>query len=674
MRTKVTLFLLFLNVVLFFFIFHFERDWRTERTALEVRRRVLGPETAAIRSIAVASPRGGVAPFRLEQRSEESWFLTEPMEWPANLQAVHRIISDLQLLENIHSFSVRDVLKNGQSLASYGLNPPRLIVTLTSGGPDVTGAAAVTTTLRIGDTTKADLAAGEQSLYVLSPDGARIHVVGRELADSLAVPLDQLRSDSILTIPVYGVRSLSLLAASPGAPGAAPTPGLRVRLRADREGRWKFEAPIPDARADKDLTELAINGLDALRVKSFVAPPPPGPPPSAAPLLRVTIDGNERHETLFIGQPVDAGGAGTAAGGDREYYAQLEGRPAIFTVLVPGSRMATLSNAQADLRDRHVLDFDVAAVTAIALAAPSAKQPEITLQRLEAPAGGGTSWQIVRSGDGANGPQSADSGAVHALLSQLALLTAKTFYDAPQAADLENWGLNLPEREITLSLAAAPGAAPGAPLVLQIGVPTPRNDNAYARLPNAPSVYAVSPDILRETPVASRDWRDRLLPFLPAGAKITGLQITDLSRKAVLLEWKLDGGIVSSAAGAPAAGTDAAVQDLLRQLPTLRASRFVGDAFAEPVKDEMGESRSWRYRLDADLSLPAGAGGAQARTATLWFTERTSGSGQYAGSAEFNADFAIEQPLVDALFALTYGSRDPGPAPIAPPAVPAAAK
>ncbi len=60
MRTKVTLFLLFLNAALFFFIFRFERDWRTERAALEVRRKVLGPESANLRSINVASapPRG----------------------------------------------------------------------------------------------------------------------------------------------------------------------------------------------------------------------------------------------------------------------------------------------------------------------------------------------------------------------------------------------------------------------------------------------------------------------------------------------------------------------------------------------------------------------------------------------------------------------------------------
>ncbi|MEY3773465.1 MAG: hypothetical protein RLZZ129_245, partial [Verrucomicrobiota bacterium] len=41
MRTKVTLVLVFLNVALFFFIFNFERHWRTERASLEARRRVL---------------------------------------------------------------------------------------------------------------------------------------------------------------------------------------------------------------------------------------------------------------------------------------------------------------------------------------------------------------------------------------------------------------------------------------------------------------------------------------------------------------------------------------------------------------------------------------------------------------------------------------------------------
>ena len=678
MRTKVTLFLLFLNVALFFFIFHFERDWRTERAALEVRRKVLGPESASIRSIAVTAAAGGIAPFRFEQRGEESWFLTEPFEWPANLPAVNRIVSDLRLLEDITHFSVHDVLKNGQSLADYGLDPPRLVVTLSSGGPEVTGAPAITTTLRIGEMTKADAARGEQSLFVLSPDGATIHVVGRELVDSLSAPLDQLRSDAIMLIPFYEARSLFLEATAPAAAGSAPGP--HVRLRPDHDGRWRFEAPVPEARADRVLTELAINGLDALRVKSFVATRPAGPLPSAAPLLRVTIDGNSRQETLFVGAPVEARAGGTAPGGDREYYAQLADRPALFTVVIPAPLMATLDNAQVALRDRHVLDFDPSAVAAITLAAPSQHQPEITLQRLEASAGGGAGWQVVQRGDGASGPRRADPDAVQALLNHLSLLTALVFQsDVPQTAQLENWGFNLAERQITLNLAAAPGAAAPPPIVLQIGVPTPRDDRAYALVDGAPSVYAVSPDILNETPVAPLDWRDRQLPFLPTGAKITGLRLTDLTGKTPPFEWKEDGGILASGAAAPGPETDRAVQDLRDRLAALRAARFVQDAFSDTVKDENGQIRPWRFKLEADLSLPAGAGGAQTRTAALWLTERTSGSGQFAGSAEFKAVFALDPSLVSTLWTLTYGTRDPGPLPAGaqsaqPVPAPAAAK
>ncbi len=645
MRTKVTLVLLFLNVVLFLVIFRFERSWRTERATLEVRRKVLGPETAAIRTIAVTSPSGALPPFRLEKRSEESWFLTEPLEWPANLPAVQAIVTGLQQLENITSFSVRDVLKNGQTLADYGLDRPRLVVTLTSGGPDTGGAAPVTTVLRIGATTKPDAARGEQSLFVLSPDGTRIHVVGRELVDSLSQPLEQVRSDAILLIQVYEARSLTLEAAVEGAPS------LRVRLRSDH-GRWIIESPLPDVRADKDQTELAINELDALRVKGFVGTPPSGPRPSAAPLLAATIEGNNHHETLYVGQP-----AGPAAAGARDYYAQLEGRPALFTVTLSDALMTTLRTALVTLRDSRVLDFDPAAVTAVTLDAPSAHQPEITLQRLEAAPGGGTGWQIVQRGTGSASPQRADPAAVQALLSQLALLKVRAFTsDAPQAAEKENWGFNLPERVITLNLAAGPGAA-AAPLVLQIGVPTHGADRAYANLLNTQSVYEVGPDVLRATPVSPRDWRDRQLPFLPAGAHITRLQLTDLAGKSAVLDW-------------PAAGATGAVKELIDALGGLRAARFVQDTFgetSETVKDEAGVSRPWRYRLDAILSLPAGAGGAQSRTATLLLTERTSGSGQYAGSADFNAVFALEQPMISALWALTYGARDPGPLPAAPP-------
>jgi hypothetical protein len=621
MRSKVTLVLLFLNVALFFFIFYFERDWRIEHSTLEARRRVLGPEAADIRELDVAGS-GTAVGFSIERRGD-AWFLTKPVEWPANPNAVSRILNELQLLEHETSFSTRDLEKNGQKLSDYGLEQPKMTVTFTSGE----GGAARTTALRIGDTTKVG-----NHLYLLSPDGERVHVVGRSLADSLSIAFDELRSDVVFSIPFFEARSLSL---QTGAPA-----GVRVRLH--REGnRWSFETPVI-ARAAKSVTELAINELGALRVKSFVLQNAPANPLSSATSMRVTLEGNNRHETLFIGSPTD---------GDSTYFAQLEGRPAVFTVAIPEPLMATLRNAPDELRDKHVLDFEAGSVTSVALSAPN--QPELALQRLEATAGGPLAgWQIIRRGSGAQGPQTlaADAGAVQRLLDQLETLTALRFQsDAPSAADLEDWGFNRPEREIALTL----GGSSPAQVTLQIGLPTKRENVAYARIAGSSSVYAVEPDILRETGASPLAWRDRQLSTLPASARITSLTLSGAADNAPLFTHKIgDGESWEGALAAEPEARRAAVATILAQLRSLRAATFVEDGFPDKVF-AAGEVRPWRYRLDATVSLPGGAGGGQVTTMTLWLAERTGATEQLAGSKDFGAVFTIEQPLLDALWKLT---------------------
>ena len=628
MRSKVTLVLLFLNVALFFFIFYFERDWRIERASQEARRRVLGAEASNIRRLEVTGTSPGSS-FSLERRGD-AWFLTRPVDWPANPNAVSRILNELQFLEHETSFSTRDLEKNGLKLADYGLDQPRLTLSFTSGDEGSSGTpAAQTTVLRIGDTTNVG-----GHLYLLSSDGEKIHVVSRSLADSLSIPFDQLRSDVLFTIQVFEAQSLNLQTAAPSS--------VRVRLDRDRQsGRWLFRTPV-NARAAKNATELAINALDALRVKTFVLQNPPATAPSAAPLLRVTIEGNNRHETLFVG---------ARSGGDDDYLAQLEDRRAVFTVSIPPALMETLKNAADDLRDRHILDFDATAVTSIALSALN--QPELALQRLEAAAGGhGADWQIIRRGGAAQASQalSADPAAVQRLLDQLETLSALRFQsDAPTNADIEDWGFNRPEREITLTL----GGTPPTQVTLQIGLPTKRENVAYARIAGLPTVYAVEPDILRDTSASPLAWRDRLLGSLPASARITSLTLSNVGDNSVIYSHKLaDGETWDAALVAETAPRREAVTSLLSQLRTLRAATFVQDGFPDKVF-AAGEVRSWKYRLDAAVSLPGGAGSWQVNTMTLWFAERTGGAEQFAGSKEFGVVFTIEQPLLDALFRLT---------------------
>ena len=280
MRTKVTLVLVFLNVALFFFIFKFERPWMTDPRARDARTRVLGPEAADIRSLELTSTVPGGS-FSLARRGD-AWWLTKPLEWPANLYAVNSIIHELQLLENVSSFSAKDLASNSMSLADYGLDHPKLTVAFASGD-------APPTLLRIGDATNIG-----NRLYILSPDGERIHVVARGLADSLSLGLDKLRADTLLTVPAYEARGLIV-----------QTSGPRLRIRRENN-RWLFDTILNNARASKTAIDLAIGGLNALRVKSFSPATPPTTLPSADPKLRLILEGNNRRETLLLGDPVPA--------------------------------------------------------------------------------------------------------------------------------------------------------------------------------------------------------------------------------------------------------------------------------------------------------------------------------------------------------------------------------
>ena len=77
MRTKITLFLLLLNVVLFFFIFGVERKWRTEILIDEAKSRVLGPEAANIQTLKISGD--SLAESVQLERNGDSWRITSPL-------------------------------------------------------------------------------------------------------------------------------------------------------------------------------------------------------------------------------------------------------------------------------------------------------------------------------------------------------------------------------------------------------------------------------------------------------------------------------------------------------------------------------------------------------------------------------------------------------------------
>ncbi len=665
MRSKVTVVLLFLNVVLFAYIYWYDLPHIQGVKELEARRRVLPTEIASMDSLTRTTRTGEVVKIE-KQKGGESWWITKPYEWPASTEAVTHIHNELQFLEHETSFPVADLAKSGQSLADYGLADPAVTLDFTAAGK--------TYTLLIGDDTKVG-----NRLYVLSPDKTRVHVVGRSLMDSVGLPLAELRNDTIFTIPVFEVRSLNIQTAAPS--------NLKVRVRRDAGGRWGFESPI-QARAAKPAVELTINTLNALAAKTFLDPHDADLERTGlnSPMMRVTLEGNARRETLLIGNPAPTAG---------DYYAKIEDKAVVFTTSVHPKLLEVLRASQETLRDAHVLDFEPATVTALTLTAPG--QPDLALQKLEAvapapaaapvvtakssaskdapapdttakPAAPVEAWQVVTRLPGqAPVTVPGDPTVITGLLQKIQLLSARKFLsDAPAAADLERYGFNRPEREITLNLSNGGGLNGTEPstLVLQVGVSPDEPGKAFARLTNPSFVYEILPDILTDAQVLARHYRLRQLRDLPEGAVITSLTLVDTSTNTTIYTQKLKEGDKNWDA-VLAAEPEAArpvLAGLLAQLRKLRAQDFVADTFVPDHADTPRGPHPWRFRLDYAIAFNGGDA-AQATPSSLLLTERLGGTTQLAGTADFGGVvFSLTQEMIDPLFTLIYGNKhDPGP-------------
>jgi hypothetical protein len=184
------------------------------------------------------------------------------------------------------------------------------------------------------------------------------------------------------------------------------------------------------------------------------------------------------------------------------------------------------------------------------------------------------------------------------------------------------------------------------------------------------------PDILEDAPVVARHYRQRLLRDLPEGAKIQGLNLTEVSANTPVCSKQLSETQATwdqVLADEPEARRKA-ISTALYQLHSLRAKRFTADSFNPDHADTALGPRPWKYRLDLNIAYAGGNGTAQNSTTTLFLTERLGGTTQLAGTAEFGgAVFEISQELLDALFTICYREKnDPGlpatttPTPTAP--------
>ena len=646
MRFKFTVFLLALNVTAFGLIAYLNHQARQIEPSNGGLSRQIGRELIDADRIELHGR--GIETPRILERKGSTWHLIEPMQWSANYFAINRILNQLQFLEEEASFSVDEIEKTGQSLADYGLENPLLKIVIAKG--DETVSISIGTLTEIGN-----------NVYFLGPDALEIFVVNRQFIDSLLVDLNDLRSREIFDIPVFEVDALGLQIRSGNT---ADGSSLKVRL-ARNNGAWIFEAPLA-AKANPALVDNTVNTLTAAKVQRFLETEQTDPIVQGleTPFMQVTIYGNKRRQTLIVGN-LDPDSQGAP-----QYFAKLEDNPAIFTVLA--RPFDALREAQEALRERNFMNFDSSMLSTINISENGRK---IRLQKLET---GENDWQVLESKGGNDiQPYRADPAIMDNLIKDLSSLRAKGFTaDAPSTSDIESYGFNNPRRIVTLSFSE------GDPLTLMLAYPENNRDALYAKTNLADFIFKVERSAtLRMIPLNTPYYRNRILDILPAAARISALQLTNLQTGEAIFDYALGQENIPWNDLIEELDADHAehIPVLLGAIRKFEVKSYLLDSYAEAYPVDAEKSLPWRFQLSATIQLP-GDETDRIETREYVFTDRLSGTVQVAGSKQYNTIFEIPQSLLDALYELTEdmeippemkGEPVPTPAPIEPISTPA---
>ncbi|MEM8867850.1 MAG: DUF4340 domain-containing protein [Verrucomicrobiota bacterium] len=622
MRFKFTVFLLALNLIAYGLIFFLNKQ--AEEGALNdtslsamIGREVIEADRIELRGKNLESP-------RILERDGSTWHIIEPMQWSANYFAVNRILNQLQFLEEETSFSTDDIERTGQKLADYGLEDPTLTLSIINENDTIE--------LSIGEITEIG-----NNVYLLGPDKNQIYVLSREVIDGLLIDLSDLRTREIFDIPVFEVESLSLEIQQPDTSG---TGALKVRLARANNG-WNFEAPL-NAVADPALVANTINTLTAAKVERFE---PEASDPLLqgldTPLMRVTLNGNKRRQTLLIGNR-EEGERGLAT-----YYAKLEDNPTVFSV--SAAPFDELQQAQEALRERNFVQFDSEALNAINL---SQNGRQIRLQKIESGA-----WTVLESKeDDEIHPYRADKAIMDALIDGLSSIRASGFaVDSPTPTDLERLGFNDPRRTVVLSFDQA------EPITIYFADTTEDNNTLYARTDKADFIYTVDRRAtIRMLPLNNLYYRSRIIEKLPEAARITSLKFEAIETGTEIFKYALGSAdILWPEIVADLDETEASCILMLKDaIRLMKAKSYLLDGYTDAFQVDADKSLPWVYKLSADILLPGGETPIIEKREYV-FTERRSGSFQVGGSERFDTIFEIPQDLLDAIYLLTENMPEP---------------
>ena len=602
MRLKLTIFLGILNLLAFGAIYYFETNGESDGA----------PERAApiLPSSITQSTRieisGELIPERrVLRRVDEAWQLEEPVVWRANPNAIDRLFRSLLFLRKDVRFTMEDIERNNQSLSDYGLDAPILSLTFYRGEDS--------TSIKVGAPTEV----GDR-FYLLGPSENEVFVVDKELLRSVALDLQELRGQNLFAMDFFSVKEITI------QPGKGRN--LQIRLAAVEDG-WTIESPIQTrasaAAVDSRLQSILSTPVESLEPESQISPSESG---LVEPRMRISIENGDSRSMFLLGGEVP-GQEGTA-------YGKLEGIPTVVTV--PSAPFLRMDDALSSLREKSFFLFNASEASSIQI---SSGPRMVTLQKLE-----NESWQVSASGDEIDPVRfPADPTVLRQTLESLITLRAVRFVsDAPSDSDLEQYGLDEPQRTVEI--------IGGGNHKLILGDLDPETKLIYAQVEGEPFVYAVPLQVIRSLPVSALAYRFRTLNRVPENGRIKTVSVTDLETGEVLLSREIGADGDSWTTDAPEGNnilTEKAFGVILDQIREFKVESYLSDQFQDGLILEADRIIPWRYSLQASLELP-GSGESTLIERQYFLTSRIEGTLQGGGSEELETTFILPPEIIEA--------------------------
>jgi len=443
---------------LFAFIFLFEQFRPHPVTGTTSLLPDLNPKT--VRSVQIRQS-GQQQEIRVE-RTNNTWHLVEPVEYPAQGTNVQRLLEALQGLTVAHRISEQDFHQHPQAAAEYGIDPAQVSLILDSGRP-----------IFFGHRTSP----GDE-VFVRIPGIEGVAIVDASVLNLFPPNANAWRERTLAEI---GGAAFDRIAVT----NAIKSQWSFILQRDSTNRLWEITSPLK-ARADSEKVEAAVEKLRSLRVEEFVTDDPKADLEGFGllpPALTLAL-GQGKNPVLVL----DFGKALTNGSG--RIYARRRDQNAVVTLAT--NSLATWNTSYDTFRDRHLLTL-MGPMESIHIVG----EDDFTLQWQT-----NTSWRVTA-------PQNfpADEVLATRLARKLSELQVADFeQDTVTESEWPKYGLGAPTLKFTA--AWAPSAiATNPPTELNFG--TNATGQVFGRRIGEEAVYGIAPGDFAALPSASWQMRDR---------------------------------------------------------------------------------------------------------------------------------------------------------------------